>query len=40
MYYFYAAIFCTLTGLILLVAPIVVGLFFNPAALTNMGAGT
>jgi flagellar protein FlaJ len=40
MYYFYAAIFCTLTGIILVVAPIVVGLFFNPAALTNMGAGT
>ncbi|MFZ0006306.1 archaellar assembly protein FlaJ [Methanoregula sp.] len=40
MYYFYAAIFCTLTGLVLLVAPIVVGLFFNPAGLTNMSAGT
>jgi flagellar protein FlaJ len=39
MYYFYAAIFCTLTGLVLLVAPMVVGLFFSAQALTNMGGG-
>jgi len=37
MYYFYAAIFCTLTGLVLLLAPSVVGLFFSSEALTNMG---
>lgn len=37
MYYFYAAIFCTLTGLVLLLAPFVVGIFFNPQALTSMG---
>ena len=40
MYYFYAAIFCTLSGLVLLLAPMVVGLFFNPEALTSMGSGT
>ena len=39
MYYFYAAIFCTLTGVVLLFAPMVVQLFFNPQALTNMGGG-
>jgi flagellar protein FlaJ len=39
MYYFYAAIFCTLTGLVLLVAPMVVGLFFSASALTNIGNG-
>ena len=37
MYYFYAAIFCTLTGLVLLLAPTVVGLFFSAQALTNIG---
>ncbi|MFA6363557.1 archaellar assembly protein FlaJ [Methanoregula sp.] len=37
MYYFYAAIFCTLTGLVLLLAPSVVGLFFSAEALTNLG---
>lgn len=36
MFYFYTAIFCTLTGLILLVGPIAVGLFFSPDALQNM----
>jgi len=36
MYYFYTAIFCILTGLMFLVVPMVVGIFFNPAALTNM----
>jgi len=40
MYYFYAAIFCTLSGMVLLLAPMVVGLFFNPEALTSMGSGT
>jgi flagellar protein FlaJ len=39
MYYFYAAIFCTLTGFVLLVTPMVVGLFFSAQALTNMGGG-
>ena len=39
MYYFYAAIFCTLTGLVLLVAPMVVGLFFSAQALANIGGG-
>ena len=38
MYYFYIAIFCTCTGLVLLVAPMVVGIFFNPEALQNMGS--
>ncbi|HNX17339.1 MAG TPA: archaellar assembly protein FlaJ [Methanoregula sp.] len=38
MYYFYAAIFCTLTGLVLLLAPMVVGLFFSAEALTNLGS--
>ena len=37
MYYFYAAIFCTLSGLVLLVTPTLVGLFFSAQALTNMG---
>jgi flagellar protein FlaJ len=36
MYYFYTAIFCILTGLMFLVVPMVVGIFFNPEALTNM----
>ncbi|HVP96162.1 archaellar assembly protein FlaJ [Methanoregula sp.] len=39
MYYFYTAIFCTLSGLVLLLAPSVVGLFFSASALTNMGGG-
>jgi flagellar protein FlaJ len=38
MYYFYTAIFCTLTGLAFLVIPFVVGIYFNPEALTSMGA--
>nr|WP_320161038.1 archaellar assembly protein FlaJ [uncultured Methanoregula sp.] len=38
MYYFYTAIFCSLTGLILLVGPIAVGLFFSPEGLQNMAA--
>lgn len=37
MFYFYAALFCTLTGLILLIAPIGVNLFFSPEGLANMG---
>ena len=37
MFYFYAAIFCTLTGLILLIAPLGVNLFFSPEGLSNMG---
>jgi flagellar protein FlaJ len=40
MFYFYAAIFCTLTGLILLIAPMAVNLFFSPEALMNMGKTT
>jgi len=38
MYYFYTAIFCTLTGLTLLIGPIAVGLFFSPEGLQNMAA--
>jgi flagellar protein FlaJ len=37
MYYFYAALFCTLTGLILLIAPIGVNIFFSPEGLSTMG---
>lgn len=37
MFYFYAALFCTLTGLILLIAPMGVNMFFSPEGLTNMG---
>jgi flagellar protein FlaJ len=36
MFYFYTAIFCLLTGLAFLVIPLVVGIFFNPAALSSM----
>jgi len=38
MFYFYGAIFCTLTGLVLLVAPIGVGLFFSPEGLQAMAS--
>jgi flagellar protein FlaJ len=38
MYYFYIAIFCTCTGFVLLVAPFVVSMFFNPEALQQMGS--
>lgn len=38
MFYFYGAIFCTLTGLVLLIAPIGVGLFFSPEGLSNMAS--
>jgi len=37
MFYFYAALFCTLTGLILLIAPVGVNLFFSPEGLSNLG---
>jgi flagellar protein FlaJ len=37
MFYFYTALFSTLTGLILLIAPIGVNLFFSPEGLSNMG---
>ncbi len=37
MFYFYAALFCSLTGLVLLVAPILVNIFFSPEGLTKMG---
>jgi flagellar protein FlaJ len=37
MFYFYAAIFCSLTGIVLLVAPFMVNMFFNPEGLTKMG---
>jgi flagellar protein FlaJ len=36
MYYFYIALFCLLTGLMFLVVPAVVNVFFNPEALTSM----
>lgn len=38
MFYFYGAIFCTLTGLVLLVTPIGVGMFFSPEGLANMAS--
>jgi flagellar protein FlaJ len=38
MFYFYAALFCTLTGLVLLVAPIGVNLFFSPQGLQQMAS--
>jgi flagellar protein FlaJ len=40
MFYFYTALFCTLTGLILLIAPVGVNLFFSPEGLSNMGNTT
>jgi flagellar protein FlaJ len=40
MFYFYTALFCSLTGFVLLVAPIGVGMFFSPEGLQNMaGSG-
>ena len=36
MYYFYTAIFCSCSGLVLLLAPIGVGMFFSPEGLANM----
>jgi archaeal flagellar protein FlaJ len=38
MFYFYAALFCTLTGLVLLVTPIGVNLFFSPEGLQHMAS--
>ena len=38
MFYFYTALFCTLTGLVLLVAPIGVNLFFSPEGLQAMAS--
>lgn len=38
MLYFYGAIFCTLTGLVLLVFPMGVGLFFSPEGLQAMAS--
>jgi flagellar protein FlaJ len=40
MFYFYAALFCLLTGLVLLVGLIAVGLFFSPEGLTKMAGGS
>jgi flagellar protein FlaJ len=36
MYYFYTMIFCILTGLVLVIAPIGVNMFFSPEGLANM----
>ena len=38
MFYFYTAIFCILTGMMLLVTPIGVGLFFSPEGLQGMAS--
>ncbi|MGA2918953.1 archaellar assembly protein FlaJ [Methanoregula sp.] len=38
MFYFYTALFCTLTGLVLLIAPIGVNMFFSPEGLQQMAA--
>lgn len=40
MFYFYTAIFCILTGMVLIVGPIAVGLFFSPEGLTKMAGGS
>lgn len=39
MYYFYIAIFCLLTGILLIVTPMVIGLFFSEDALVNIANG-
>lgn len=39
MFYFYTAIFCALTGFVLLISPIAVGMFFSPEGLQNMAGG-
>lgn len=39
LFYFYTAIFCALTGFVLLVAPIGVGIFFSPEGLQAMASG-
>lgn len=36
MFYFYTAIFCSLTGLVLIIAPMAVGLFFSPEGISSM----
>ena len=38
MFYFYGAIFCTLTGLVLLVGPMFVNMFFSPEGLQAMAS--
>jgi archaeal flagellar protein FlaJ len=38
MFYFYGTIFCLCTGLVLIIMPIGVGLFFSPEGLSNMAA--
>jgi archaeal flagellar protein FlaJ len=40
MFYFYAALFCILTGMVLLIGPIAVGVFFSPEGLTRMAGGS
>jgi flagellar protein FlaJ len=39
MYYFYIAIFCILTGIVFIVVPIAVKVFFSPQALVGAGSG-
>lgn len=39
MYYYYTAIFCFLTGVLLVVTPMVIGLFFSEEALTSIASG-
>ena len=38
MFYFYTALFCSLTGLVLLVSPMAVNIFFNPEGLIPAGS--
>ncbi len=38
MFYFYTAIFCALTGFVLVVTPLAVGLFFSPEGLQSMAS--
>ena len=38
MFYFYGAIFCTITGVVLLIGPIFVGMFFSPEGLASMAS--
>jgi flagellar protein FlaJ len=40
MFYFYTALFCLLTGMVLLIGPIAVGIFFSPEGLTKMAGGS
>jgi len=39
MFYFYTALFCILTGLVLILAPIGVNMFFSPEGLQSMAVG-